>query len=144
MDGSSVQIAWEAPISGGRGGPVAGYQVEYRPIGQPSWLTASDRLIFDTQHTGTTTAPRPRLASPRIACATVHNQPLLFARFVSVQGLRPNGEYEFRVFARNAEGLSEPSQSSGPFRVRPSAPPRSPNTFLPSPSSSSYSSGRPI
>uniref|UniRef100_A0A914VTE8 Fibronectin type-III domain-containing protein n=1 Tax=Plectus sambesii TaxID=2011161 RepID=A0A914VTE8_9BILA len=30
-----------------------------------------------------------------------------------VLGLRPNGDYEFRVLARNADGLSEPSASSG-------------------------------
>lgn len=44
-----------------------------------------------------------------------------------MHGLRPNGEYEFRVLAKNADGLSEPSQSSGFVRIRPAAPSRSPN-----------------
>lgn len=36
-----------------------------------------------------------------------------------MQGLRPHGEYEFRVLARNAEGYSEPSRTSGPVAVIP-------------------------
>ncbi|KAK0399366.1 hypothetical protein QR680_003009 [Steinernema hermaphroditum] len=36
-----------------------------------------------------------------------------------VSNLRPNGEYEFRVLARSADGISRPSHSSGFYRIRP-------------------------
>lgn len=39
--------------------------------------------------------------------------------------LRPNGEYELRVIARSADGLSEPSPSSGIIHLKPSVPSRS-------------------
>lgn len=54
-----------------------------------------------------------------------------------VLNLRPNGEYEFRVIARSADGPSEPSLSSGYVRLKPSVPSRVPplgqaeNSFFP-------------
>ncbi|TMS39617.1 hypothetical protein L596_006110 [Steinernema carpocapsae] len=36
-----------------------------------------------------------------------------------VSNLRPNGEYEFRVLARSADGVSRPSASSGFYRIKP-------------------------
>lgn len=41
-----------------------------------------------------------------------------------VQNLRPYGEYEFRVVARNVDGLSQPGLSSGIIRIRPTVPSR--------------------
>uniref|UniRef100_A0A915E7U3 Fibronectin type-III domain-containing protein n=1 Tax=Ditylenchus dipsaci TaxID=166011 RepID=A0A915E7U3_9BILA len=49
-----------------------------------------------------------------------------------VQNLRPNGEYEFRVLAKDEEGrLSAPSLSSGIVRIRPAVPSRSQNIYNP-------------
>lgn len=44
----------------------------------------------------------------------------------AVLNLKPNGEYEFRVIARTADGPSEPSLSSGFIRLKPSVPSRLP------------------
>ncbi|KAM3726377.1 Juxtamembrane domain-associated catenin [Dirofilaria immitis] len=41
-----------------------------------------------------------------------------------ILNLKPNGEYEFRVVAKTADGLSEPSISSGFIRLKPSVPSR--------------------
>jgi hypothetical protein len=38
---------------------------------------------------------------------------------MELSGLRPMGEYEFRVFARNADGVSEPSRPSAAVLVQP-------------------------
>ncbi|OZC09924.1 fibronectin type III domain protein [Onchocerca flexuosa] len=43
-----------------------------------------------------------------------------------ISNLKPNGEYEFRVRAKTADGLSEPSLSSGFIRLKPSVPSRVP------------------
>lgn len=93
MDGNSVTLHWEPPISSGSGGPILGYHIEYRPPNSTDWLLANDYVVPEN-------------------------------RF-QVRGLRPNGEYEFRVFAKNADGLSESSQSTGIVRIKPAAPPRS-------------------
>ena len=42
----------------------------------------------------------------------------------SVENLRPNGIYEFRIRARNAEGLGAPSRPSPATVIRPAAPQR--------------------
>ncbi|CAD6194584.1 unnamed protein product [Caenorhabditis auriculariae] len=42
----------------------------------------------------------------------------------TVENLRPNGVYEFRVRGRNADGLGHPSLSSGPTAIRPAPPQR--------------------
>lgn len=48
-----------------------------------------------------------------------------------IEGLRDRGEYEFRVFAKNAAGLSRPSDSSGIIKLKPKfgppGPPGMPN-----------------
>ncbi|CAI5447841.1 unnamed protein product [Caenorhabditis angaria] len=43
----------------------------------------------------------------------------------TVENLRPNGVYEFRVRGKNADGLGQPSISSGAVAIRPAAPQRS-------------------
>lgn len=43
-----------------------------------------------------------------------------------IEGLRDRGEYEFRVFAKNAAGLSKPSDSSGIIRLKPKYGPPGP------------------
>ncbi len=52
MDGSGVTLGWEQPIASGSGGPVAGYNVEYRTTGAPTWLIANDYLIQDCEYSG--------------------------------------------------------------------------------------------
>ncbi|KAK6746541.1 hypothetical protein RB195_000050 [Necator americanus] len=42
----------------------------------------------------------------------------------TVENLRPNGVYEFRVRGRNADGLGAPSRSSGATHIKPAAPQR--------------------
>ncbi|RCN46229.1 fibronectin type III domain protein [Ancylostoma caninum] len=42
----------------------------------------------------------------------------------TVDNLRPNGVYEFRVRGRNADGLGSPSRSSGATHIKPAAPQR--------------------
>ena len=42
--------------------------------------------------------------------------------FFLVRGLHPNSTYEFRVFARSVEGLSEPSEVSELVQLRPKMP----------------------
>ncbi|EYC46276.1 hypothetical protein Y032_0402g802 [Ancylostoma ceylanicum] len=42
----------------------------------------------------------------------------------TVDNLRPNGVYEFRVRGRNADGLGAPSRSSGATHIKPAAPQR--------------------
>ncbi|KAK6029570.1 Armadillo/beta-catenin-like repeat protein [Ostertagia ostertagi] len=42
----------------------------------------------------------------------------------TVENLRPNGVYEFRVRGRNADGLGTPSRSSGATHIKPAAPQR--------------------
>ncbi|EJW77050.1 hypothetical protein WUBG_12040, partial [Wuchereria bancrofti] len=45
-----------------------------------------------------------------------------------VLNLKPNGEYEFRVVAKTADGPSKPSPSSGFIRLKPPVPSRIPPT----------------
>uniref|UniRef100_F1KQH5 Juxtamembrane domain-associated catenin n=1 Tax=Ascaris suum TaxID=6253 RepID=F1KQH5_ASCSU len=59
------------------------------------------------------------------------NDYLVVACHYEVQNLRPNGEYEFRVRARSADGLSEPSPPSGIVRIKPSVPSRGPTSLQP-------------
>lgn len=52
VDASSATIAWEAPIDSGSGGPVAGYQIEYRPANTQDWLFANDHIVTETSFKG--------------------------------------------------------------------------------------------
>lgn len=51
MDGTSVTLVWEPPIENGSGGPVTGYNVEYRPPAT-EWLLANDYPVQGTSYTG--------------------------------------------------------------------------------------------
>uniref|UniRef100_A0A915Q1W3 Fibronectin type-III domain-containing protein n=1 Tax=Setaria digitata TaxID=48799 RepID=A0A915Q1W3_9BILA len=51
---------------------------------------------------------------------------LITACRTEISNLKPNGEYEFRVVAKSADGSSEPSLSSGFIRLKPSVPSRIP------------------
>ncbi|VDL82979.1 unnamed protein product [Nippostrongylus brasiliensis] len=42
----------------------------------------------------------------------------------TIENLRPNGVYEFRVRGRNADGMGAPSRSSGATHIKPAAPQR--------------------
>ncbi|VDK75194.1 unnamed protein product [Litomosoides sigmodontis] len=46
------------------------------------------------------------------------------AGYEAILNLKPNGEYEFRVIAKTADGSSEPSLSSGFIRLKPPVPSR--------------------
>uniref|UniRef100_A0A915HUE6 Fibronectin type-III domain-containing protein n=1 Tax=Romanomermis culicivorax TaxID=13658 RepID=A0A915HUE6_ROMCU len=97
---SAVRLIFEPPVYNGTGGPIHGYKIEYRVASSTSngddWITATDRLTTDNVFT-----------TP-IVCF-----------FALVTGLRPNGDYEFRVIAKNLDGFSEPSRVSDVFRIRP-------------------------
>uniref|UniRef100_A0A0R3S475 Fibronectin type III domain protein n=1 Tax=Elaeophora elaphi TaxID=1147741 RepID=A0A0R3S475_9BILA len=54
------------------------------------------------------------------------NDYLITACRTEVLNLKPNGEYEFRVIAKTADGPSEPSLSSGFIRLKPAVPSRVP------------------
>ncbi|KAL3982086.1 Fibronectin type III domain family protein [Acanthocheilonema viteae] len=56
------------------------------------------------------------------------NDYLITACRTEVLNLKPNGEYEFRVIAKTADGPSEPSPSSGFIRLKPPVPSRVPPT----------------
>lgn len=52
MDGHAVTLTWDPPVASGKGGPVAGYFVEYRDVVGGSWLIANDYPHHDCQFTG--------------------------------------------------------------------------------------------
>ncbi|VDO43112.1 unnamed protein product, partial [Haemonchus placei] len=54
----------------------------------------------------------------------VANDALVQECTYTIECLRPNGVYEFRVRGRNAEGLGAPSRSSGATHIKPAAPQR--------------------
>ncbi|VDM66077.1 unnamed protein product, partial [Strongylus vulgaris] len=54
----------------------------------------------------------------------VANDTLVQECSYTVENLRPNGVYEFRVRGRNADGLGAPSRSSGATHIKPAAPQR--------------------
>ncbi|KAK6110357.1 Fibronectin type III domain family protein [Brugia pahangi] len=56
------------------------------------------------------------------------NDYLITACRTEVLNLKPNGEYEFRVMAKTADGPSKPSPSSGFIRLKPPVPSRIPPT----------------
>ncbi|VIO86610.1 Uncharacterized protein BM_BM7227 [Brugia malayi] len=56
------------------------------------------------------------------------NDYLITACRTEVLNLKPNGEYEFRVVAKTADGPSKPSPSSGFIRLKPPVPSRIPPT----------------
>jgi len=101
-EGTAAVVEW-LPVDDSSSGVVVGYLVEYRPVlggnvEEMQWIPANDHLV-----------------------PLVEGGP---TRLV-VTGLRPNGDYEFRVVARNDDGQwSKPSASSGPVRMRPDAPKR--------------------
>jgi len=102
-EGTAAVVEW-LPVDVGPSSSsvIVGYLVEYRPVitsaADMQWIPANDHLV-----------------------------PLLEGgptRLI-VPGLRPNGDYEFRVVARNDDGQwTRPSASSGPVRMRPEAPKR--------------------
>uniref|UniRef100_A0A8R1DLC3 Fibronectin type-III domain-containing protein n=1 Tax=Caenorhabditis japonica TaxID=281687 RepID=A0A8R1DLC3_CAEJA len=55
----------------------------------------------------------------------VANELLVQDTMFTVENLRPNGVYEFRVRGKNQDGLGHPSLSSGGVAIRPAAPQRS-------------------
>ncbi|EGT42064.1 CBN-JAC-1 protein [Caenorhabditis brenneri] len=54
----------------------------------------------------------------------VANEQLVQDTMFTVESLRPNGVYEFRVRGKNQDGLGQPSHSSGGVAIRPAAPQR--------------------
>ncbi|CBJ25105.1 Fibronectin type-III domain-containing protein [Caenorhabditis elegans] len=54
----------------------------------------------------------------------VANEQLVQENVFTVESLRPNGVYEFRVRGKNQDGLGHPSMSSGGVAIRPAAPQR--------------------
>ncbi|KAK6035278.1 fibronectin type III domain protein, partial [Cooperia oncophora] len=54
----------------------------------------------------------------------VANDALITECTYTVESLRPNGVYEFRVRARSADGFGAPSRSSGATHIKPAAPQR--------------------
>lgn len=52
------------------------------------------------------------------------NEQLVQENVFTVESLRPNGVYEFRVRGKNQDGLGHPSMSSGGVAIRPAAPQR--------------------
>lgn len=119
-DGTNASLRWEPPVASGSGGPVAGYHVEYKVVGASDWISATNYLVRDTKYTGKNVR-RSLFTNSWLRIVSY------FHLLRLVDGLRPNGEYEFRIFAKNADGLSPPSQSSGAVRIRPLVPTRSPN-----------------
>ncbi|CAB3405942.1 unnamed protein product [Caenorhabditis bovis] len=55
----------------------------------------------------------------------VANENIVTDTMFTVENLRPNGVYEFRVRGKNADGLGQPSMSSGAVAIKPAAPQRS-------------------
>ncbi|KAL3312833.1 hypothetical protein Ciccas_008566 [Cichlidogyrus casuarinus] len=84
---NSISLSWPKPMRDG-GSPVTGYVVEKRLKGATDW----------EQALGSTRAP--------------HQQ-----NSATIDGLTENAEYEFRVFAVNAAGLSDPSAETGGIKV---------------------------
>jgi len=104
---TAVRLVWEAPVSRGCGGPVIGYCVEYRPLptlGSPvDWIVFTEKLVNENTCIGR----RQMRTYPRI-----------YRKSFSVSGLRPNGQYEFRISAKNSAGLSVPSSVSDMYTIR--------------------------
>ncbi|VDP27556.1 unnamed protein product [Soboliphyme baturini] len=90
FDSSSVMLTWLPPDRDGDSGCLEGYLVQYRLANENEWFSANAELIQDTQYTG--------------ACIFL---------------VLPNGQYEFRIVAKNSVGFGEPSNASQLLQLRP-------------------------
>ncbi|PIO57203.1 fibronectin type III domain protein, partial [Teladorsagia circumcincta] len=96
VDGHRATIEWTPPAVDPKCPPLAGYQV----------MLKVEYRVYGTVDW------------------MVANDALTPECTYTVENLRPNGVYEFRVRGRNADGLGTPSRSSGATHIKPAAPQR--------------------
>ena len=81
---------------------------------------ATDTWITETRYTGlraeNTTITITLSIFLWICKLMISNQSRIIK--ISVESLRPNGVYEFRVRGRNADGVGVASKSSGPSHIK--------------------------
>ncbi|CAG5962790.1 unnamed protein product, partial [Menidia menidia] len=90
---NSVQLSWETPLKNG-GSMITGYIIERCEDGSDKWLRCNARLCPDLFYKVLT--------------------PVALSRGV-VSGLKYGTKYNYKVFAENAAGVSDPSNIIGPL-----------------------------
>jgi hypothetical protein len=126
VDATSVSLSWTKPKNDG-GNKVQGYQVEYKEKNSSisgSRLTRRCWLAIPSSLVSTAIAIVSNWVSLlRVLWHTCVNKSfgISMAMCCIVDGLDTNKEYEFRVVAKNAAGLGEPSNPTAPVLVKPKA-----------------------
>lgn len=112
---SSVQLSWETPLSNG-GSVITGYILERCEDGSDKWLRCNTRLcsdlFFKVRFLGTQSKFFDVLMGNRSheSCFC-----LFVCFFLQVSGLQYGTYYNYRAFAENAAGISDPSNVIGPL-----------------------------
>ncbi|KAE9417740.1 hypothetical protein Angca_006104, partial [Angiostrongylus cantonensis] len=108
VDGHRATIEWTPPAVDPKSAPLAGYQVNICVSFLLCTLVTScsqvEYRVYGTAHW------------------MVANDTMTSDCCYTVENLRPNGVYEFRVRGQNADGLGAPSRSSGATHIKPATP----------------------